>query len=180
MLRTAAWIFVFTFLALAGCASGPAPSPNTGLIISDLKIGLLRRTGVNWEVYEHGSDFLYKSNGICKANGVETPCMWWGFTFDYRTPAGGAELLCSVRLSRPQNMVSPRGEYGASMGGEYRIRLTGNGTHRSVNFQNTKNELPGKLSMRTVCTYEDKAVFDFEWAVTFSESDVAAPGDDGA
>jgi hypothetical protein len=181
MIRTVAWIFfLITSSALAGCAGGPDISntglgvTNAGLIISNLKTGLLKRSGVDFDVYEQGSHFAYKPNGTCTANGVQMPCMWWGFTFDYRAPEEGAELLCSVRFSRPQNMVSPRSEYGVRTGGEYRIRLSGEGTHRNVGYQNTRNELPGMLSNRTVCTYQDETVLDFELAVTFGESDVAA------
>jgi hypothetical protein len=144
------------------------------LVITNVQAGLMRRAGPDWYVYEPGGDFQYKSNGECVANGVQKPCLWYGYTFSYVAPKAGTELDCTVVRSRPQNMVSPRGEHGVKTDASFELRLPNkSGRFESVGYQTPKNELPGKAASKTVCTYKGHTVFEHEFGVTFTANDIA-------
>jgi hypothetical protein len=172
-MRFGKWIAACAAMALTSCANN-VPKTADELTITNVKAGLMHKADGVWEVYEQGELFQYKRNGECVANGVHKPCMWHGTTFDYVASRAGQELECVLTRNRPQNQVNPRAELGVSTGGKYLLRLPkAKGTYVGVGYQTPKNELPGTAAQRTVCSFGGRTLFEVNFAVIFTEADIA-------
>jgi hypothetical protein len=165
---------VVLVIVLGGCAT-KVSAPVQEFVIANFKQGLMRDNGAQWEVFESGTNFNYRHNGECVANGVRRSCMWHGYTFDYDAPKARTELSCVRTLNRPQHLVNPRQQLGVSSGSEFKLELPNKrGFFYAPGYQTPKNELPGVVAQKIVCSYGGKVVFENSFAVTFSESDIAA------
>ena len=175
-MRASTWMIGLAVATLSGCAS-QAPPTSDGLVVMNFKEGLMRNAGSSWEVHEPGQNFKYKHNGNCVANGVERRCMWHGFTFDYVAAKEKTELSCVQTRNRPQHLVNPGAEIGVKKDSEFKMLLPAKkGFYEGVGYQTPRNELPGTASLKTVCSYGGRVVFESNFAVTYTESDIAAYG----
>jgi hypothetical protein len=74
-----------------------------------------------------------------------------------------------------QNMVNPLGELGVGTNEEFPLVLSAkSGRFEGVSYQTPKNELPGRAWKQTTCTFEGHTVFEVEFGVTFTASDIEA------
>jgi hypothetical protein len=163
-------ILIVAALSASGCQSSGLREAQS-LTISNFTFGLMTESGGTWNVYEKGTDFVYRPNGECVANSVRMPCMWWGYTFEYQHAVPGAEIPCALEYSRPQRHVNPTKDFGVSTRKTYSIRLESrNGVHRALGYQTSDGEAPGKLSITTTCTWNGRTLFEFTKSVEFSAS----------
>jgi hypothetical protein len=155
-------------LMASGCASVPSGQQEASSI-SNVKTGLMAKRGKIWRIYQEGSHFDYLSNAECNVKGSRSPCMWWGYTFDYANIQRGTKLNCVNLFSRPQRLVDRYFDYGFVIESRFTITLTKTeGTYRSAGYQSPIDEEPGTLSINTICTIQDKTVINVTKSVTFS------------
>jgi hypothetical protein len=110
-LRTASIIAV-TLLAIVAmeAASGSASTVEPAVTISNLKVGLVCGSPQNRRVCFQTKDILITNESSCDYIGKKQACTWFGFSFEYKLPAGHrtVELDCDVRADRPGDFGNPR------------------------------------------------------------------------
>jgi hypothetical protein len=160
-------IALVVVLSASACQS-PGPLPVAGLQISNLKVGLMRKIGDEWVVYQEGFEFPYRANGECVANLIKQPCMWWGHTFEYKNAALGTEIPCEQEFSRPQRRVTPDSDHGLSSRHNFVLRLKEtDGVQLALGYLIRDEGDNGKFSIKTICSWNGKTLYEFTKSVEY-------------
>lgn len=100
---------------VCGCGSAP-PAPEF-VRVTAFSQGLMRQNerGV-WSIYEQGSEFTYRDNGMCKVAGKDWHrCMWYGFALSYAAGTRKTILDCLTESAVATNAVDAEGIKGENL-----------------------------------------------------------------
>ncbi len=110
------------------CAAAPA----SALEIENFRFGLVCFDGDGTARVCRQTDVVpVTGEGRCVYSGTPRPCTWFGYEFDYRGGAKGAQLHCIQRTSEPVQVGDPRGTGDTGSVQRYSLDLDGGDGHFS-------------------------------------------------
>jgi hypothetical protein len=110
-----------------------------------------------------GSTFRYEETGVCVSAGKEVPCLWHGFSFNYRSPNENARVECTILANRAQNTTDPGAKRESLVTTvNFAFELPGkNGEY--VRPQYTTNVRETQFNRTTTCRHNGEVLFQFSF-----------------
>lgn len=97
-------------IAVTESASGFAFAVEPSVTISNLKAGVVCGAPQNRRVCFQTKDILITNENMCNYIGKKQDCTWFGYSFEYKLPAGhkSLELDCDVQTDKADDFGNPK------------------------------------------------------------------------
>lgn len=125
----------------------------------------LMKEGENggWYVYRSAPVMEYEINGECTVNKVRTPCMYFGYSFSYKTKREIESLDCITTFDKSLELVTPKEEVGRKSKMTWKLKLSGGHVY-NIRYQSQgEDEAPEDMPLiaTSVCSYNGSPVLEF-------------------